>query len=89
MTAALPFTLLIRLYQIVLRPVLGPNCRFTPGCSDYALQALQQHGAWSGSLLAAKRVARCHPWHPGGYDPVPTGRCSCGRPSSRSDRLPS
>ena len=68
---------LIRGYQLVLRPVLGPNCRFSPSCSDYALQALERHGAMRGSFLAAWRILRCNPWHPGGHDPVPPGRCAC------------
>jgi putative membrane protein insertion efficiency factor len=63
--------LLIRLYQRVLRPVMPPLCRFWPTCSDYALEAIKVHGAARGSLLAARRVCRCHPFNPGGVDPVP------------------
>ena len=62
---------LLRGYQYVFRPLLGSNCRFYPSCSDYAMEAITKHGAIKGSWLAAKRVARCHPYHPGGYDPVP------------------
>jgi putative membrane protein insertion efficiency factor len=62
---------LVRGYQYLLRPMLGPNCRFAPSCSDYALEAISRHGAWKGSWLALRRIARCHPYHPGGYDPVP------------------
>lgn len=58
-------------YQWTLRPVLGCNCRFYPSCSDYALEALRGHGARRGAWLAARRVLRCNPWHPGGFDPVP------------------
>ena len=58
-------------YQWTLRPVLGCNCRFYPSCSDYALEALRGHGAARGASLAARRVLRCNPWHPGGLDPVP------------------
>ena len=58
-------------YQWTLRPLLGMQCRFEPSCSCYALEALSRHGAARGSLLAAGRVLRCHPWRPGGYDPVP------------------
>ena len=58
-------------YQWTVRPLLGPNCRFHPGCSDYALEALRVHGALRGTALAAKRVLRCNPWHEGGFDPVP------------------
>jgi putative membrane protein insertion efficiency factor len=62
---------LARLYQLTISPVLPPSCRFTPSCSQYAREALERHGAVKGSWLAARRLARCHPWNPGGYDPVP------------------
>jgi len=62
---------LIRGYQFLFRPLLGANCRFYPSCSDYAREAVERHGALAGAWLAAKRIARCHPYHPGGYDPVP------------------
>jgi putative membrane protein insertion efficiency factor len=62
---------LIRLYQLVISPVLPPACRFTPSCSHYALEAVTRHGALRGSWLALRRLARCHPFHPGGFDPVP------------------
>ena len=58
-------------YQWTLRPILGCNCRFYPSCSDFAAEALTEHGAWRGSWLSARRILRCNPWHPGGYDPVP------------------
>ena len=61
----------IRTYQILLSPVLGNNCRFHPNCSTYAIEAINQHGAMGGAWLAVKRITRCHPWHPGGFDPVP------------------
>jgi putative membrane protein insertion efficiency factor len=61
----------IRVYQYTLRPLLGANCRFFPTCSDYAREAIEKHGALKGAGLAARRVLRCHPYHPGGYDPVP------------------
>jgi hypothetical protein len=64
----------VRAYQLVLRPVLGAHCRFEPSCSHYAVQALSRHGAVRGSWLAAVRILRCNPWHPGGYDPVPPPR---------------
>jgi hypothetical protein len=61
----------IRSYQYTLRPIIGCNCRFLPHCSDYGLQAVSEHGAVRGSWLTARRILRCNPWHPGGYDPVP------------------
>ena len=64
-------TAAIRGYQYAIRPMLGYNCRFFPSCSDYAKEAIERHGAARGSWLAAQRVCRCHPYHPGGYDPVP------------------
>jgi uncharacterized protein len=63
--------LLIRFYQLTLSVVMGRRCRFLPTCSDYARQAIEMHGAWDGSKLAAKRICRCHPWGGEGYDPVP------------------
>jgi putative membrane protein insertion efficiency factor len=62
---------LVRGYQWLLRPLLAPSCRFAPSCSDYAAEALARHGAMTGGLLALRRIGRCHPWHPGGFDPVP------------------
>jgi putative membrane protein insertion efficiency factor len=63
--------LLVRAYQFTLRPLLGAHCRFYPSCSDYASDAIARHGALRGLALATRRIARCHPYHPGGYDPVP------------------
>ena len=62
---------LIRGYQAAISPLLPPSCRFHPSCSQYALEAVTRHGALRGGWLAARRLARCHPFHPGGYDPVP------------------
>lgn len=62
---------LLRAYQVVVSPLLGPRCRFYPSCSAYAVQAIRSHGALRGVGLAAWRLLRCHPWHPGGLDPVP------------------
>ena len=62
---------LIRGYQKFISPALPPACRFYPSCSQYAIEAIARHGALRGSWLAARRLARCHPFHPGGVDPVP------------------
>jgi putative membrane protein insertion efficiency factor len=62
---------LIRAYQLLLSPWLGANCRFYPSCSQYALDAVSEHGSLRGSWLALRRLSRCHPFHSGGYDPVP------------------
>jgi uncharacterized protein len=62
---------LIRAYQVVVSPALPAACRFTPSCSQYALEAVRRHGVLRGSWLAARRLGRCHPFHPGGFDPVP------------------
>ena len=67
---------LIRLYQAALSPLLGIRCRFAPSCSEYAREALLCHGVYRGSILAIKRISCCHPWHPGGYDPVPPAETS-------------
>ncbi len=65
------FIVMIRGYQQVISPLTPPSCRFVPTCSAYAIEALQRYGVVKGSWLAIKRIARCHPWNPGGYDPVP------------------
>lgn len=64
----------IRFYQRFISPALPPTCRFSPSCSAYAVTALQEHGAVRGLWLSVRRLARCHPWHAGGYDPVPPRR---------------
>ena len=61
---------LLRLYQLILSPVLGGQCRFYPTCSQYAQQALYRYGFWQGALKSIKRLLKCHPFHPGGYDPA-------------------
>jgi uncharacterized protein len=68
---AWPLILLVRVYQLFISPFLPPACRYTPSCSAYAIEALQRHGALRGGWLALKRIARCHPFRPGGFDPVP------------------
>lgn len=61
----------IRFYRMFISPMFPPSCRFQPTCSMYALQAIERFGVWRGSWLALRRISRCHPFHPGGYDPVP------------------
>jgi putative membrane protein insertion efficiency factor len=61
----------VRVYQLTLRPLIGDSCRFAPSCSAYAREAICSHGALRGGALAPKRILRCHPFNPGGYDPVP------------------
>jgi uncharacterized protein len=73
--------LLIRAYQLAISPLLGPVCRFYPSCSHYACACLRDHGVFYGGLLSLKRLARCHPFHPGGHDPPPPPR-----PASLSTR---
>jgi hypothetical protein len=63
--------LLVRGYQVAISPILPASCRYYPSCSAYAVEALERHGALRGTWLAVRRVARCHPFKPGGYDPVP------------------
>jgi uncharacterized protein len=68
---SLPFIALIKIYQWIVSPWMGPKCRFTPSCSQYAVEALKKHGLFKGMWLAIKRISRCHPWGGHGYDPVP------------------
>ena len=71
---ARPLIGLVSLYRVAISPWLGLNCRFQPTCSEYAIEALRQHGVIRGSWLAARRIGRCHPWGGSGYDPVPRER---------------
>jgi len=68
---AWPLVLLVRVYQVTLSPWMGRQCRYEPTCSHYAIEALREYGAVRGALMAARRIARCHPFVRGGYDPVP------------------
>jgi len=61
----------IKFYQLFISPLLGSNCRFQPTCSQYAYDSVQEHGLIKGFTLSAKRIGKCHPWHEGGFDPVP------------------
>lgn len=62
---------MVRVYQWTVRPIIGPRCRYLPHCSDYSIEAIERYGLMTGSWLTAKRLGRCHPWCPGGVDPVP------------------
>lgn len=63
--------LLIRFYRAAISPLFPPSCRYVPTCSAYAMEAIEEYGAWRGGWMAVKRILRCHPFHKGGYDPVP------------------
>ncbi len=78
------FVLPIRFYQLVLSPLLPKTCRYLPTCSSYAIEAVLVHGIFRGSLLAARRILRCHPWGGSGYDPVPPKRAK-GDGSDKKD----
>ena len=83
---------LIRVYQQTLSrlilAIFGPVCRFTPSCSAYAVECLRIHGAWRGSLLSAKRLSKCHPFHPGGYDPPPPAQHEGRATATSATELP-
>jgi len=64
--------ILIKLYRYLISPYMAPSCRYTPTCSEYAIEAIDRFGIVRGSLLALRRIGRCHPWHEGGHDPVPS-----------------
>jgi uncharacterized protein len=76
----------LRAYRLLISPLYGQVCRFHPSCSAYALEAVTLHGSLRGSWLAGRRILRCHPWNPGGYDPVPP-RTTTTDPDSRSQRV--
>jgi len=71
----------IRFYRKFVSPLKPPTCRFYPTCSEYAMEAIEVHGAAKGSYLAARRILKCHPFHPGGLDPVPPKESEAGRPA--------
>ncbi len=96
---ALILIALIRVYQRLVSPLLPPSCRFTPSCSEYAAQALHEHGPWRGAWLGLRRLLRCHPWNPGGHDPVPPAKgrrwviaalllAAASVPSARAEEAP-
>lgn len=75
---------LVKGYQFIISPLLGNNCRFYPSCSHYMIQAIERFGIFKGSYLGIKRLAKCHPWHEGGMDPVP--ECACQHDSKPSSK---
>ncbi len=79
--AILPFVIVIRAYQLTLSPFVGGQCRFEPSCSTYSLEAYREHGALRGTWLTFRRIMRCHPLGPAGYDPVPLAKDPPHRPS--------
>lgn len=79
---------LIRGYQLVVSPMLGPTCRFYPSCSEYGYQAVRDRGSIVGSWLTVRRLLRCHPWNPGGIDPVPPRATRNAASSVDRDRTP-
>lgn len=82
-----PLRIAIRLYQWTISPILGPNCRYLPSCSEYTLEAVERHGAAAGLWLGLRRLLRCHPWAAGGYDPVPDGGAeTCRHGAATRDR---
>ena len=78
---------LIRAYQLVLSPLMGRQCRFEPTCSCYAIEAIQRHGSVRGGWLGIKRICRCHPFSPGGYDPVPESRDPPAIASAKNENI--
>jgi putative membrane protein insertion efficiency factor len=68
---AIPFVLIIKLYQVVISPLIGPKCRYTPSCSTYGVEAFKKHGIFKGGWLTIKRIIKCNPWGGHGHDPVP------------------
>jgi putative membrane protein insertion efficiency factor len=83
-----PLLVVLRFYQRRISPLLGPRCRFAPSCSTYAVQALTAHGALRGGWLVLRRLGRCHPFHPGGHDPVPAVRSRRGAPRLAATSCP-
>lgn len=76
---------LVELYQMTLSRMLGPACRFEPSCSSYAIGCLRAHGFWAGGLLSIRRVCKCHPFHPGGFDPPPPRLTRSSPPTQPSE----
>ncbi|WP_417560369.1 membrane protein insertion efficiency factor YidD [Marinomonas sp.] len=79
------FILIVKGYQFLISPLLGNNCRFYPSCSHYMIQAIERYGIFKGMYLGLKRLSKCHPWHEGGMDPVPSS-CHCKDGKNRKDQ---
>ncbi len=79
---------LIKAYQYGIRPMLGQRCRFFPSCSEYAADAIGEYGVLRGSTMGAMRLAKCHPWHAGGYDPVPENKSNSSNVAVASNATP-
>ncbi|MGO2234515.1 MAG: membrane protein insertion efficiency factor YidD [Marinomonas sp.] len=79
------FILIVKCYQFLISPLLGNNCRFYPSCSHYMIQAIERYGIFKGMYLGLKRLSKCHPWHEGGMDPVPSS-CHCKDGKNRKDQ---
>ena len=77
---------ILKAYRLAISPWLGINCRFTPSCSAYAIEAVEQHGVVRGAWLAARRLSRCHPWGGAGWDPVPHADCAAHHHSVSAER---
>jgi uncharacterized protein len=77
---------LIKAYQYGIRPMLGQRCRFFPSCSEYSAEAITQYGVLRGSAMGAMRLSKCHPWHAGGFDPVPTVPCAALSDIARAEK---
>ena len=86
-TGSSPILYLIRVYQKWLSPLTGTNCRFSPTCSQYMHEAIQAHGHAKGLLLGSKRLCKCHPWHAGGYDPVPGTAKQCDENTTLNSQI--
>jgi putative membrane protein insertion efficiency factor len=76
--------ILLRIYKLAISPYLGRNCRFHPSCSDYASEAIRRHGPLKGFAMSRRRLCKCHPWHAGGYDPVPEPSSAAASSSPRA-----
>ena len=82
-----PVLFLIKCYRYAISPMLGNHCRFSPSCSEYAIIAIQRHGLFKGGIMSIIRIGKCHPWHPGGFDPVPEKGKSGKKPETSTCKI--